>query len=278
MDHPSEQSEPTASGLSGQELAADEDDGICEACAGTSWQELADGDFRRHFTKIRFVAESHEELQTSQCKICRLISLIKPPDLDSKTCWLSAISSLSQEVISNGTLETNPEWKDCTYLAMKLDDWQADHNRWALEQHLAVLKDGLEDYTGTRRIQPMAVDYDFIQRSLQACVKGHESCRDTGTADIPGLRVLDCRTRSVLPAPPGCEYVALSYVWGSPEENPPVLERTYFPAVIEDSIQVTLALGHQYLWVDRLVRMPTPSLWHCVCTRSGVFEGRSQVR
>ncbi|KAA8627766.1 HET domain containing protein [Pyrenophora tritici-repentis] len=48
--------------------------------------------------------------------------------------------------------------------------------------------------------------------------------------------------------PSNCRFVALSYVWGSEQSS---LRLEDAPATIKDSITVTLALGYDYLWVDR---------------------------
>lgn len=40
-------------------------------------------------------------------------------------------------------------------------------------------------------------------------------CRmSRGPPMLNGLRVIDCAQLQVVEAPPGCQYVALSYVWG----------------------------------------------------------------
>lgn len=70
------------------------------------------------------------------------------------------------------------------------------------------------------------------------------------------LKVIDCRTRSVVMALPNCEYAALSYVWGpryemsnwhtSNDRLPSVVPRT-----IDDAISLVRHLGWNYLWIDR---------------------------
>lgn len=57
----------------------------------------------------------------------------------------------------------------------------------------------------------------------------------------------------MIEAPEQCAYVALSYVWGTAQFPGPEKQDGQFPATIEDSIVVSLALGFEYLWVDRYV-------------------------
>ena len=66
------------------------------------------------------------------------------------------------------------------------------------------------------------------------------------------LKVIDCVERKIDDAPPNCEYIALSYVWGANQECPSLREK--LPQTIEDSITTVLHLGYRYLWVDRYVR------------------------
>ncbi|KAK2756244.1 hypothetical protein FQN54_005652 [Arachnomyces sp. PD_36] len=79
------------------------------------------------------------------------------------------------------------------------------------------------------------------------------------------LLVIDVSRRCVVPAPPECQFVALSYVWGASNtkkltgkneqeliNNDGALKENDTPATIWDAIQVTEALGKKYCWVDAL--------------------------
>lgn len=74
---------------------------------------------------------------------------------------------------------------------------------------------------------------------------------------LPGLMVIDCFSRRVVAAEPGCEYVALSYVWGSIVSHgedsgfEPDLHGRRLPQTVEDAMNVVRALGKRFLWVDR---------------------------
>lgn len=90
---------------------------------------------------------------------------------------------------------------------------------------------------------------------LEDCVSGHANC--TNEVDLQSslrnLKVIDCFTRTIVGAPQACEYVALSYVWGT-NQTVSSLD-SELPQTIEDAIKVVLALGRRYLWVDRYVRL-----------------------
>ena len=63
----------------------------------------------------------------------------------------------------------------------------------------------------------------------------------------------------VLDAPADAEYIALSYVWEQvqqlswPKSLPEQMETVVVvPSTISDAAKLTLRLGKQFLWVDRL--------------------------
>lgn len=74
---------------------------------------------------------------------------------------------------------------------------------------------------------------------------------------LPGLMVIDCFSRQVIAAEPGCQYVALSYVWGEvasrgeDEKFEPDLHKFHLPQTIQDAMNVVRAIGMRFLWVDR---------------------------
>lgn len=74
---------------------------------------------------------------------------------------------------------------------------------------------------------------------------------------LPGLLVIHCFSRQVVEAEPGCEYVALSYVWGSitsrgEDENfEQDLHGRRLPQTVQDAMNVVRVLGLRFLWIDR---------------------------
>jgi hypothetical protein len=98
------------------------------------------------------------------------------------------------------------------------------------------------------------------------CMDDHaETCRSLHTTDAfhPGLRVIDVKKRCILDAPVDCEYVALSYVWGSAkqllneEETSDRLEmegglddsHEDIPLTIRDAMLLCGSIGFQYIWI-----------------------------
>jgi hypothetical protein len=113
---------------------------------------------------------------------------------------------------------------------------------------------GPDPNIGFRMISPSTFDFRFVSDSISYCSENHgPSCRQQ-LNDAPNFfKVVDCKARQVVVAQPGCQYLALSYVWGSTTSTSDrsLLDLDNCPKVINDSIDVTLKLMFQYLWVDR---------------------------
>ncbi|KAH7084222.1 heterokaryon incompatibility protein-domain-containing protein [Paraphoma chrysanthemicola] len=107
--------------------------------------------------------------------------------------------------------------------------------------------------------QMPGVNWAMIKDCLRSCSTNHKEDCDRISRNwrpLPGLRVIDCTTRSVVPAPTRCKYVALSYVWGKSSDKSAASSYELpswelMPLTIKDAIICTQALGRRYLWVDR---------------------------
>jgi hypothetical protein len=119
------------------------------------------------------------------------------------------------------------------------------------------------------------VDLGLVRSWIYRCRTKHDlSCgglRLRCTSIIRrDLRVLDVRCRRVVTAPENCQFIALSYVWGSHENQPfkslrsnslnshgelkelEIPPEIKLPATIEDAIQITSEVGISYIWIDML--------------------------
>ena len=96
------------------------------------------------------------------------------------------------------------------------------------------------------------IKYGRYQDLIQDCNTGHSVCNEhQSTSDASVVRVIDCRNGELV-SPGDQAYLTLSYVWGDPSAlETDGIEQTAFPPTIKDAMQVTLALGYHYLWVDR---------------------------
>lgn len=98
------------------------------------------------------------------------------------------------------------------------------------------------------------VNYELITQWLDIC-KAKHTCRRNVGGTLPGLRVIDCETREIVPLKDvHVLYVALSYIWGSAVAATMQIGTripTSVDLVIEDAMKVTVQLRFRYLWVDR---------------------------
>ncbi|KAK8007547.1 Glucose/ribitol dehydrogenase [Apiospora arundinis] len=125
------------------------------------------------------------------------------------------------------------------------------------------LRDMLENHESTEEYplsRFIGAQYDpgMVREWLEAC-----DIELDGDFCIPGMRVIDCRSYTIVNYVAGMEYVALSYVWSlasrdmvtvgcrqSDETSALPLPHT-IPRVVSNAMQVVTDLGYQYLWVDQ---------------------------
>lgn len=135
-------------------------------------------------------------------------------------------------------------------------------------QHL-LLRAGVSDREQVRKelrhngrcLKRSYVDGDAVASLLENCKRKHK-CDTLPSPFLPDImRIIDCRTRRVIPYTSGMPYVALSYVWGgvrtSVDEDKRIHRTQRLPSDSEicqtvlDAMSLVLRIGLQYLWVDR---------------------------
>lgn len=132
-----------------------------------------------------------------------------------------------------------------------------------------------------RLVEPSCVDYRALSSWIRECEENHCECKvKVASPAVPGLRLIDCMTGLVTPAPEGTQYAALSYVWGDPNYQSHSSKRNMLttrkkPLVVRDAMQVVMNLGYQYLWVDRSDLSPSKadSLYFCTLHTHGSGSG-----
>jgi hypothetical protein len=115
----------------------------------------------------------------------------------------------------------------------------------------------LEDANVVQQLSPSLINYATLRGWLSACRESHASCTSKGLGELPGFKLIDCRTRTVVSVSdlhhiP--EYIALSYIWGKPateDSQQPADTLQNPPRVIDDFIILTLKMGLRYVWIDR---------------------------
>ncbi|KAH6867677.1 heterokaryon incompatibility protein-domain-containing protein [Thelonectria olida] len=132
-----------------------------------------------------------------------------------------------------------------------------------------------------KRLQQGSCDIYSMKHHLQRCIEHHkdtcerkrhlphEAANTSPLSDQwpQNLRVIDVNGLRVIPAPPNCRYIALSYVWDHVNKTrfiqatkasfrdicaPQGLPESHLPQTVLDAIHICLQLDEQYLWVDSL--------------------------
>ena len=108
-----------------------------------------------------------------------------------------------------------------------------------------------------RLVKPLEINYREITDWIDQCKHSHSGCQHARSTRPLNCRVIDCRTRKLVPLSKHMEYITLSYVWG-PSDKKKVKSAQYrcslpsqTPRTIEDAIIAVTSLGYNFLWVDR---------------------------
>jgi hypothetical protein len=227
----------------------------CGRCSSIQWETLVQNkpDSRVHLFDV---TDTLQGLQASACRICQLLGAAilsaHGPEFRTKT-------SRSRRLEVSLYWQRSPDIPDTCIgrldFALKRND-----GRTYMETGCIMYNEDdalFDSRSGLIYKLNKRVDFRLAKRWIQDCAATHEECGPSSRETLRDLRVLDCFSRSVISAPKGCDFVALSYVWG----DPGIYETMQFldlpvtlPRTIEDSIEATKMLGYQYLWVDRYVR------------------------
>lgn len=231
------------------------------------------------------LAASREELEASDCDLCKLFAWVAPKESESESEGAGSffnsneperlhLRALSSRRVMLGKFAHKYIWDNVPLLAVvqinvtdALSGGNDTYEIMGKSMTRILFFDPMEPRTlsfGLRSVQPDAFDVDFARSCIAFCWDNHGTCckRSTSEAKGPGfLKVIDCRTRKVITAPRDCSYAALSYVW----ESAPIalgqdgIERgtrnssTFdgCPKIISDAMEVTSKIDLLYLWVDR---------------------------
>ena len=202
------------------------------------------------------------------CPVCRLIFRILPrKGLDQDTDNLN-IAPFRSYIRQTGWDKLVDEYKDTSAILLGIDNidtaisgfsnsgFGTDNGLRRPERYGEAICLETPHTSPQRRvgnsgiIQPF-IDFSFPKRALENCRSHHgPSCQPTKPAELRHIRVLDVEARQVIPYPDGCDYFALSYVWGGVMPAPGALEAGTLPKTIEDAITATKKMGWRYLWVS----------------------------
>ncbi|KAK4454476.1 heterokaryon incompatibility protein-domain-containing protein [Podospora aff. communis PSN243] len=108
---------------------------------------------------------------------------------------------------------------------------------------------------GGRAINSRKFSASVAKSWINRCHATHpNACSTIWAKDLGRVRLVDVTSRTIVQHPTEqVDYVALSYVWGSPSQHKRYQLGSHVdspPKTIEDAIHVTKELGKKFLWVD----------------------------
>ena len=155
--------------------------------------------------------------------------------------------------------EEKRQYAKCLLVALKSSALHGPFSAMAhLGDALCIMEGDDAGYAttlGGRLVDSRSLNTGVIEEWLSTCLRLHgPHCSPVYTEDLQGIRLIDVlEPRKIINYPErGCEYVALSYVWGGVAQKSfslgSILGR--LPQTIEDAIACVRILGKRYLWVD----------------------------
>lgn len=223
-------------------------DGICEKCASIPWDELTTPS-ERISKKLPTIDQTTHHLEVSSCCICRFFA-----DVIISRELLSGISRPPHVLQLQGTISTD-HYK-MRMLRFTQED-QANDGLGAGPHMLLVQDQSMSAEAPPDSIMLGDTPIELIRNSISTCEREHDHhCFPKSPDTLHNLKVLDCEWNEVVAAPPGCRYVALSYVWGQTQansNNEGTFVEQRLPKTVSDSCFIAQKLGYKYLWVDRYV-------------------------
>ena len=222
-------------------LSIENDTHTCERCSSINFADLertAPGCLEKLIT----IDDLSQPLTDRHCPTCQILQT---------TIDVHRLRYTSADVVWKRALPSEDSMG-------RLGFWYStgDTRRFVMPE-LNVYDDMAIPRTPKRQHPSKRVDFEQAKTWIDACKESHPGCTARSPKVLKSLRVIDCVTRSVIPAPKDCVYVALSYVWGTSETCDAPSSSTLLnqvPLTVDNSIDATLMLRYRYLWVDKYVR------------------------
>lgn len=246
---------------------------LCEKCSGFDLKELF-----KAYPESEQVSEEdafevdlgkiHDMLQ-NKCDLCNFFIEIAAYMWRRGTLASDALCKLKRTVKS--TYEYTVFSVDCTNT--ELPDYDSSSG-FVKTRELSLWRPNPRDEQGnlvTARRADITPNRPWMPLSMiailtQACMNQHPKCAEQTSLGLQmksQLFVINLHDLVLVPAPKGCKYVALSYVWGpqtgeweirpiksSTVESLPIPKN--IPRTIIHAMNVAKGCGFDYIWVDQL--------------------------
>lgn len=267
-----------------EHVRTEDSDNICEACQAIDFEDA----FNLQKVVIplfRRVCDVDYARAISSCHLCSIFrsSVLQdpPPILVYGDQRLTLLAYRAGEIFGRN------DRSNCAVVLVVspyagLNEYLLGSTSWALYQtEKCILQEQSMNRNLHGRVIAGEIRWKVLQNWVRRCSNDHEICRAEASDSMPVLRVIDCESRCLkFINKPTQQYVALSYVWGN-DDNGDSNADTFpgeFPALIEDAILVTKAIGKQFLWIDRYcICQDDPEEKHTLIQNMGYIYANSHV-
>jgi hypothetical protein len=224
------------------------DDDLCARCGDLNLASYLEGQKKNELWACLTLASLHKT-----CALCRQIrNLFSIPDAIQPAFGRKLAPELPAVYLRSFDRQDNPRFPvfNISFNGQAFDLVDVSQERKSPADPVAVT------FASGRVVDGGGITFDIVKEWLEHCRVNHISRCGKATESLGGtlLKVIDCRTREMHVVPPGAAYTTLSYLWGTDAPDTTWDGQklpNQMPQTIEDSIAVTLALGIDYLWVDR---------------------------
>ena len=212
---------------------------------------------------IRSIGKTGSILFKDNCPLCRCLFAMTPnPSSPAQEILIfpdSTMNRLAGEDESVTDIKEKRQCANCLLVVLKPSSSHVNFSELAGRgDALCIMEEDDADCgttLGGRLVKSRSFNTGVIEEWLSTCLRLHgRHCSPVYTKDLQGIRLIDVlKPRKIINYPGrGCEYVALSYVWGGVAQKSFKLGSTLgrLPQTIEDAIACVRILGKRYLWVD----------------------------
>ena len=244
-------------------------DGVCEKCATIPWDALFAQEESSSSGELEFAFEGISD-EKAKCRTCQffvdVLSILyyssgHGESFIIRRCPGADLNFGFRSAFLRCYLKRSPNVPSPSFVVVTRS--QSTVIEEHLEQLLSRCQFPKYPLTNTvvrpgQVLYPGDVNVALLKRWIDVCDGEHgHHCRPRAINGLANLRVIHCAQKCIVAAPPACRFAALSYVWGRSDKmddsNSPDILPNILPRTVEDAITIVLALGYDYLWVDRYV-------------------------
>ncbi|KAJ4300862.1 hypothetical protein N0V90_002950 [Kalmusia sp. IMI 367209] len=244
---------------------------LCKDCQQIDFQKVLDADVLSLQEEMNGIlladlgTRCNDLAPTTECPLCHLFFQSRLTSKDPSPNYQLRIYSYLKTSRAI-TFDRCREWhlaKDIPCLGVVPIEARGETFRLEASSagHIFCSKeDPQDDLLFKPRVLGQNADLSQVKDWLNFCASHHPLCQNRESR-VTGLKLLDCETFDVVPAPANASYVALSYVWGTEvtHNETPAMEygeaQDLDPRItktMRDAAVAAKSLGYKYLWIDKL--------------------------